>query len=345
MPMVFTSATLYISPNKYSQIPKIMKKIVFAATFFLINSLLVLGNEIPDVNIRIANYKDDKVSALSYTFDDGMKEHYTLAVPQLEKYGFRGTFWIIGSTINEDSQHITDTTHMTWEELRIMAEKGHEIASHTWSHQNLVKITREEAVKEIEKNDSIILEKVGLIPISLCYPYNAKNDEIIALASKNRVGTRLFEFAIGTESTIESLNKKLKEIIDNREWAVAMIHGINYGYDAFPDPNVLWNNFEKVKALDNQIWVGTFSQVASYIAERDNIQLNTVKEQGKVTVTPQLSLDKNLFKEPLTAIIETTGVQSFEIQQGGKKITPKVLSDKVIFDFDPFGGDIQITYK
>lgn len=76
-----------------------------------------------DWNVQIARYKQDKACAISYTFDDGLAEHYTLLVPQLEKRGFRGTFWICGSNINKDNENITDTTRMTWPQLREMSVK------------------------------------------------------------------------------------------------------------------------------------------------------------------------------------------------------------------------------
>ena len=45
-------------------------------------------------DVYVAPYKGDRVCAISYTFDDGLQEHYTLLFPKLEKYGFKGTFWI-----------------------------------------------------------------------------------------------------------------------------------------------------------------------------------------------------------------------------------------------------------
>ena len=36
-------------------------------------------------SIYVARYKGDKACAISYTFDDGLAEQYTLAAPQLEK--------------------------------------------------------------------------------------------------------------------------------------------------------------------------------------------------------------------------------------------------------------------
>lgn len=85
-----------------------------------------------DWNVSVAKYRHDKVCAISYTFDDGLAEHYTLAAPQLEQRGFRGTFFINGSKVNKDERHIKDTTRVTWPQLKEMAEKGHEISNHGW---------------------------------------------------------------------------------------------------------------------------------------------------------------------------------------------------------------------
>ena len=36
-------------------------------------------------DIKVADYKDGKECAVSLTFDDSMKEHYTIVAPELEK--------------------------------------------------------------------------------------------------------------------------------------------------------------------------------------------------------------------------------------------------------------------
>ena len=79
-------------------------------SLFILSLLISIGYlSGADWNVQIARYKQDKASAISYTFDDGLAEHYTLLVPQLEKRGFRGTFWVCGSNINKDNENITDT--------------------------------------------------------------------------------------------------------------------------------------------------------------------------------------------------------------------------------------------
>lgn len=74
---------------------------------------------------------------------------------------------------------------------------------------------------------------IGVRPVTYCYPYNYKTDEIVALASDNRVGTRTRQISIGGKSTPQRFAKWLDDLMKKEEWGVGMTHGINYGYDAF----------------------------------------------------------------------------------------------------------------
>lgn len=47
-------------------------------------------------------------------------------------------------------------------------------------------------------------------------------------------------------------------LIATGDWRAGMTHGITYGYNAFPDPQVLWNHFDWVKAHGDKIWIATF---------------------------------------------------------------------------------------
>ena len=68
-------------------------------TVIILYLALVLSGAVHAVGqeVYVARYKGDKACAISYTFDDGLAEHYTLVAPQLERRGFRGTFFINGS--------------------------------------------------------------------------------------------------------------------------------------------------------------------------------------------------------------------------------------------------------
>ena len=298
-----------------------------------------------DWNVSVAKYRHDKVCAISYTFDDGLAEHYTLAAPQLEQRGFRGTFFINGSKVNKDERHIKDTTRVTWPQLKEMAEKGHEISNHGWAHRNFAKFPFEVLKEDILKNDSAIYAHVGVMPRTYAYPNNTKQGEAMAFVARNRVGTRLKQRSVGSKRTARDLEKWMETLIKTGVWGVGMTHGLTYGYDAFGNPQRLWEHWEQVKANEDKIWVGTFREVVSYLKEREAIRLTVTEKKNKLHVVPELPLDKELFTEPLTMVVEGGTMKKVSARQGKKKLSVQLRSDKAFFDFDPFGGEIIVTIR
>ena len=298
-----------------------------------------------DWNVSVAKYRHDKVCAISYTFDDGLAEHYTLAAPQLEQRGFHGTFFINGSKVNKDERHIKDTTRVTWPQLKEMAEKGHEISNHGWAHRNFAKFPFEVLKEDILKNDSAIYAHVGVMPRTYAYPNNTKQGEAMAFVARNRVGTRLKQRSVGSKRTARDLEKWMETLIKTGDWGVGMTHGLTYGYDAFGNPQRLWEHWEQVKANEDKIWVGTFREVVSYLKERDAIRLTVTEKKNKLHVVPELPLDKELFTEPLTMVVEGGTMKKVSARQGKKKLSVQLRSDKAFFDFDPFGGEIIVTIR
>lgn len=296
-----------------------------------------------DWKVYIAKYKQDKVCAISYTFDDGLAEHSTVAAPELEKRGFKGTFWVCGYYTEQGAS--SKLPRMTWKELKEMAKKGHEISNHSWSHKNAKRLTLEQVKTEIEKNDSAIFANIGMMPVTYCYPYNYKTDEIVELASKNRVGTRTKQISIGGKSTPQRFAKWLNELMEKGEWGVGMTHGINYGYDAFKESSLFWEHLDKVKSLEDKIWVGTFREVAAYTKERENIHLKISRNKDGLTIVPRMTLNKKLFTESLTMVVEGEKVEAVSVKQGKKQLSARISRDKVIFDFNPYGGKIKVTLK
>ena len=298
-----------------------------------------------DWNVSVAKYRHDKVCAISYTFDDGLAEHYTLAAPQLEQRGFRGTFFINGSKVNKDERHIKDTTRVTWPQLKEMAEKGHEISNHGWAHRNFAKFPFEVLKEDILKNDSAIYAHVGVMPRTYAYPNNTKQGEAMAFVARNRVGTRLKQRSVGSKRTARDLEKWMETLIKTGDCGVGMTHGLTYGYDAFGNPQRLWEHWEQVKANEDKIWVGTFHEVVSYLKEREAIRLTVTEKKNKLHVVPELPLDKELFTEPLTMVVEGGTMKKVSARQGKKKLSVQLRSDKAFFDFDPFGGEIIVTIR
>lgn len=295
------------------------------------------------LDIRITKFKGNKRCAISYTFDDGLKEHATLVAPRFNKLGIKATFVVNGSKINENPDDIKDTTRMTWLDLREMAKKGHEISNHGWAHKNFGKFTLAQIQEDISKNDSAIFAQIGIMPRTFAYPNNTTTKQGIELASKNRVGTRLFQRSIGSKSTAKNLEDWVSTLLEDQNWGVGMTHGITYGYDHFANPEILWDHLNKLKTQQDKIWIGTFKDVVNYVTLRDSTFLEVAQQDnGRFVITPVCPLDPSIFNGTLTAMIKATDIKKAIIRQGKKKIQTKTEPGQIQFDFKPFGGKIFI---
>lgn len=314
-----------------------MKKLIIMAT---LAAAAGCSADITSEDVKVADYKDGKECAVSLTFDDSMKEHYTIVAPELEKRGFRGTFWMVGSWMPTDPQ--ADTTHFTWAEAKEMSDRGHEMSNHTWSHPYLTMLSDEELLNEIKKNDEAILTNIGKPSTTFCFPYNAFNEKVIAAAMEGRIGARLKEFWLGGQhSPKEYLQKQVEDALASGSWIAGMTHGINYGYDCYTDPTEFTDFLDYLKSLESRIWVGTFRDVAAYTAVAKDIALTVEPAEKGVTVTPVTTLDKTLYEIPLTMTVNTDG-KKIKAEQDGKSLEITYSGDNAYLTFCPFGGPVTI---
>ena len=100
-----------------------------------------------------------------------------------------------------------------------------------------------------------------------------------------------------------------------------------------------------VKSKENQIWVGTFLEIASYVKESENVRLSVTPQKNGLICKTEMTLDKKLFTEPLTLVIEITGVTSVKAIQKGKKLPVTIASDKICIDFMPGDSPVKIRWK
>ena len=291
-------------------------------------------------DIKVADYKDGKECAVSLTFDDSMKEHYTIVAPELEKRGFRGTFWMCGGWMPAEPQY--DTTHFTWAEAKDMSDKGHEMSNHSWSHPNMTTLSEDELKEQIRKNDEAILANLGKPSTTFCFPYNAYNDAVLAEVMKGRIGARLKEFWLGGQhSPKEYLQKQIEDALAAGSWIVGMTHGINYGYDCYEDASEFTDFLDYLKSLEDRIWVGTFRDVAAYTAVAKGISLDISKDGKEITVVPATNLDRTLYETPLTLEVNTDG-KKIKAQQDGKALEASYRNGKAYITFCPFGGAVTL---
>lgn len=99
------------------------------------------------------------------TFDDGPDPRYTPQVLRtLKAHDVRAMFFVCGemATVHKDL-------------LRRMADEGHVVGNHTWSHPLLTRLTRAEIRSQMERTCDVIEEGTGERPGWFRAPYGAWN--------------------------------------------------------------------------------------------------------------------------------------------------------------------------
>ena len=144
------------------------------------------------------------------TFDDGYKSQYENALPILEKYNMKATFFVYTSAISYLG------ISMNWDEIKDLEKRGMTIASHTKTHPKLIFINNDNELYDEVENSKIILEgKLGHEVKYFAYPYGLNDDKV-----RREVEDAGYKAAVTTEEgLVQSKNNifKLKRFNMNTE--------------------------------------------------------------------------------------------------------------------------------
>ncbi|MEU1571112.1 polysaccharide deacetylase family protein [Streptomyces collinus] len=99
------------------------------------------------------------------TFDDGPDPRYTPAIlDTLAEYDVRAMFFVCGEMVAGGRRM-----------LARMADEGHVVGNHTWSHPLLTRLTRRQIRSEMERTSDVIEDAYGERPEWFRAPYGAWN--------------------------------------------------------------------------------------------------------------------------------------------------------------------------
>jgi peptidoglycan/xylan/chitin deacetylase (PgdA/CDA1 family) len=106
------------------------------------------------------------------SFDDTDADQYTVGATEMNKYGFKGVYFIMTISINRPR-------YMTEEQIKNLSDSGHYIASHTWDHHMVTKYTGADWDSQFVK-PKLRLEKIIGKPVDyFAYPFGLWNKEAI----------------------------------------------------------------------------------------------------------------------------------------------------------------------
>jgi peptidoglycan/xylan/chitin deacetylase (PgdA/CDA1 family) len=114
---------------------------------------------------------------VSLTFDDSVQDQYTNALPILQQYGMKATFYVITGYIGVNS------AYMTQPELQTIYNDGDEIGGHTVLHPYLTQVSTAEAKRELCQSRDTLLNW-GFPVTNFAYPYSDYNATVEGLVQQ-----------------------------------------------------------------------------------------------------------------------------------------------------------------
>lgn len=140
-----TMKTYSVSPARFAQQMKTLSENGFHT---------ILPNQLYDYLIH------DRVlppKPILITFDDGREEQYRLGTVEMNKYGFKGVFFIMTVSVGRPG-------YLTKSQIKDLSDNGHSIGAHTWDHHPVTKYEDKDwniqLIKPKQQLENIIGKKV-----------------------------------------------------------------------------------------------------------------------------------------------------------------------------------------
>lgn len=110
------------------------------------------------------------------TFDDGYSDHYTNVLPVLQRYRFTATFFIITGTADA-----ADSNHLSWQQIRALADAGMDVESHTKTHADLRGRDYDFLVYQLLGSWQSLEAYTERVPHMFSYPAGHYDDAVLAV--------------------------------------------------------------------------------------------------------------------------------------------------------------------
>jgi len=136
---------------------------------------------------KAAKDKPGEISGIAFepktvalTFDDGPHPRYTEEIAALlRKYGIRAAFFEVGQNLGKIGPDGAVTLSKNAEISKRLADAGHMVANHTYSHRVLAKLPEADRTREIESTSQLLEKALGVKPALFRPPYGARNQEVL----------------------------------------------------------------------------------------------------------------------------------------------------------------------
>lgn len=227
-----------------------------------------------------------KNKALTFSYDDGVTQDIRL-IEIFNKYGLKATFNLNSELLGKPNSLIRNNVQIDHTKNKPQDVKyiydGHEVAVHTLTHPNLVKIEDDiEVLRQVKEDRIKLSELVGYEVEGMAYPCGGQNcDDRVADIIKNNTPIK-YARTIATTKSFEPFNDLYQykgSLYHHEEWdllfdmgrkfleletntpKVFYIWGHSYEFDIYPER---WKQFEEFcKMISNRsdIFYGTNKEI------------------------------------------------------------------------------------
>lgn len=198
---------------------------------------------------------------VALTYDDGPQTKYTEHILDLLKsYNAKATFFMTGNNINKGQ---IDIKHA--DTIKRVYSEGHQVASHTFTHLDLSKISSADRKNQMWMNEMAIRNVLGFIPVYMRPPYSSCTAESGCQQDLADLGYHITNFNVDTDDYNQNTPNDIQKAKDNFK-------------------NVITNNSASAEKGDKWLSIGhdILDQTANNLTE---YMLQTIQQLGYKAVT------------------------------------------------------------
>ena len=160
----------------------VLALILVFCTLFIFNRYVYRGF---GHGVHLFRQGPEDFDLLVLTFDDGPDPRYTPAILDiLSDYGVTATFFMVGEKVEQHP-----------ELARRVAEEGHEIGNHTYSHRNMYRLGRAQKEQEIDLAHDAIYRATGVEPHLFRPPRGMYDAQLLELLEERRYTMVLYSLS------------------------------------------------------------------------------------------------------------------------------------------------------
>jgi peptidoglycan/xylan/chitin deacetylase (PgdA/CDA1 family) len=145
---------------------------------------------------------------VALTFDDGPYKYTDHVLDLLDEHNIKATFFIAGNNLGKKP---IDDESTPWPAiLRRMHKAGHQLASHTWTHQDLSAASQELREQQIIYNEMAFRNIFGWFPKYMRPPYGTCSRDSGCLDYVTKLGYHVINFNIDTKDFQNNTPEKIQ---------------------------------------------------------------------------------------------------------------------------------------